>query len=91
MSSRSGGALLPWWIALPIVAFLDLLDIALVGLFPGLGEPLDALAIAINFITVGPIALVGVAEFASLTVVLAPVEVVPFHTIALIAGLMLKS
>ncbi len=91
MSSRMGGSIMPWWIALPIVAFLDLLDLGFIEMAAWMGEALDVLAIGINFLAVGPLALVGVIEFASVIPALPPIEIFPIHTIVLLIGLMLKS
>ena len=84
-----GSGLLMWWIALPIVAFLDLLDLGIIEIGAGLGEVLDLVSIGISFLTVGPIALGGAIEFSSLIPGLPSIEIVPFHTIILILGLMM--
>ncbi len=88
------GGLFPFWLALPIVIILDLTDIpVLVTYLTGIGIPvafiaestignlLDGIAIIVSFLTVGPIALIGAAEF--IPVIGDPL---PIHTVALVMG-----
>lgn len=87
---------LPPYIALPILIVIELLDFSLVWIpVVGvvLGNILDGVALIVNFLAVGPLALVGIFEFADLVlasipfagILIAPMfgfmEIIPFHLI----------
>ena len=88
------GGLIPFKLALIFVVIFDIVDIILAALLltvvgtpfaflanETIGQVLDGISILINFLTVGPVAIVGAIEF--IPVIGDPL---PIHTMALVFG-----
>lgn len=79
-------AFLPFPFLLFIAIVFDGLDYIILGLIPILGDILDVFATVFFFLMIGPTALLTLGEFASVTLIGTPLDLIPSYTIAVLVS-----